>query len=89
MTKKIEKDEDYVAAMQRLSGTVEHAMRQNAAIDIYEDFFTGTYTDHTMEAPSAKQLYVFRCVPVSTKLVSLTLAQRLTAFRHGAVPPDY
>jgi hypothetical protein len=41
--------------------TIEHAMKQNAAIDIYEDYFTGTYADHSMEQPNYKSIAVFKC----------------------------
>ena len=37
--KKIEKDENYVGAIQRLTGIVENIIRQNNSIDIYEEYF--------------------------------------------------
>jgi len=58
-TKKIEKDENYILTMSALSSTVSHSMKQNLAVDIYEEYFT----DHkTMELqpPSARTLTVFR-----------------------------
>ena len=35
-------------------------MRQNSAIDIYEDYFGGSHADHSMEAPNYKSTNVFK-----------------------------
>ena len=40
--------------------SLEHMLRQNNAIDIYEEYFTGDAVDHSGEPPSAKTLTVFR-----------------------------
>lgn len=39
--KKVEKDEDYIKTVVRLGGVVEDLIRQNNAIDIYEEYFDG------------------------------------------------
>ena len=39
--RKVEKDEDYVATVVRLGAVVEGLIKQNNAIDIYEDYFAG------------------------------------------------
>lgn len=37
----IEKDEDYIKTVIRLGGIVEELIKQNNAIDIYEEYFAG------------------------------------------------
>jgi len=59
-TKKVEKDDEYIATMANLSKTVDHAMRQNTALDIYEEYFEDSYTSMSMEPPSAITTHVFR-----------------------------
>ena len=39
--KKVEKDEDYIASISRLGTSVEQFIRQNNAVDIYEEYFSG------------------------------------------------
>ena len=39
---------------------MEHLIKQNNAIDIYEEYFSGTVADHSSEQPYAKTLTVFR-----------------------------
>ena len=39
---------------------LEHVIRQNNAIDIYEDYFDDVDVDAADEAPSAKTINVFR-----------------------------
>lgn len=39
--KKVEKDEDYIRTVVRLGGVVESLIKQNNAIDIYEEYFAG------------------------------------------------
>ena len=58
--KKTEKDEDYIRTIKNLGESLEHMVRQNNAIDIYEEYFTGDTVDHSGEPPSAKTLTVFR-----------------------------
>ncbi len=58
--KKTEKDEDYIRTIKSLGESLEHMIRQNNAIDIYEEYFIGDAVDHSGEPPSAKTLTVFR-----------------------------
>eukprot|EP00899_Mesostigma_viride_P004738 jgi/Mesvir1/14265/Mv09698-RA.1 len=58
--KKVEKDEDYVASVKTLGESIEELIRQNNAIDIYEEYFNGMMADHSSEQPFAKTLTVFR-----------------------------
>lgn len=58
--KRTEKNEEYVNAVKRLAGDVDHAIKQNNAIDIYEEYFSGSYTDHSSEPPSTKTINVFK-----------------------------
>lgn len=37
--KKIEKDESFIVAMKSLTVPVDHCLRQNTAVNIYEDYF--------------------------------------------------
>ena len=39
---------------------MEHCIRQNNAIDIYEEYFEDVHVDEVNEAPSAKTINVFR-----------------------------
>ncbi|BFZ03253.1 hypothetical protein BsWGS_06292 [Bradybaena similaris] len=58
--KKVEKDEGYISAIQELGTIMEHCIKQNNAIDIYEDYFEDTDTEDLSEAASAKTINVFR-----------------------------
>jgi len=58
--KKVEKDEDYIRQVKNLGDAVEQSIMQNYAIDIYQEYFSGEYADHSSEPPSAKTLSVFK-----------------------------
>lgn len=58
--KKVEKDEMYISAIQQLGTIMEHTIRQNNAIDIYEEYFEDIEVDTVDETPSAKTINVFR-----------------------------
>ena len=58
--KKVEKDDDYVKTIKALSDQMEHCIKQNNAIDIYEEYFTHELEDIVVEAPTAKTLNVYR-----------------------------
>eukprot|EP00898_Chlorokybus_atmophyticus_P005110 jgi/Chlat1/55/ChrspC238811S00930 len=58
--RKVEKDEEYIKTIVKLGVQVEELVRQNNAIDIYEEYFKGAAADHSSEAPTAKTLTVFR-----------------------------
>lgn len=45
-----------------LGDKIEDLIRQNNAIDIYEDYFGGTVTDHSSEPAYGKTVAVFRDV---------------------------
>ncbi len=58
--KKVEKDEAYMFTIQQLAGVMEHCIRQNNAIDIYQEYFEGDKDNDMDEVPSAKTINVFR-----------------------------
>eukprot|EP00074_Homo_sapiens_P110088 XP_024306649.1 dynein intermediate chain 2, axonemal isoform X4 [Homo sapiens] len=59
--KKVEKDENYVNAIMQLGSIMEHCIKQNNAIDIYEEYFNDEEAMEVMEEdPSAKTINVFR-----------------------------
>ena len=58
--KKIEKDEEYITSIAGMIGEVEELVKQNNAVDIYEEYFAGSVADHSTEQPYAKTLTVFR-----------------------------
>ena len=40
---------------------MENCIRQNNAIDIYEDYYGDTSVDRSSEPPTAKTINIFRC----------------------------
>ena len=48
------------AGVKAMPGTIEGDIKQNYAIDIYQEYFAGEYADHSSEPPSAKTLSVFK-----------------------------
>ncbi|KAI9090026.1 WD40-repeat-containing domain protein [Phlyctochytrium arcticum] len=58
--KKVEKDDEYVRAVQNLGNSMEHCIKQNNAIDIYEEYFADGLDAISVETPSAKSLNVYR-----------------------------
>uniref|UniRef100_A0A0V0J856 Dynein intermediate chain 3, ciliary n=1 Tax=Schistocephalus solidus TaxID=70667 RepID=A0A0V0J856_SCHSO len=58
--KKVEKDENYTVILQSLGAVVEHCIKQNNAIDIFEDYFENIEQEASEEPPSAKVVNVFR-----------------------------
>ncbi|KAM9597379.1 dynein axonemal intermediate chain 2 [Trichechus inunguis] len=59
--KKVEKDENYINTITQLGSIMEHCIKQNNAIDIYEEYFDDEDpVEVTDEAPSAKTINVFR-----------------------------
>ncbi|XP_033755651.1 dynein intermediate chain 3, ciliary-like [Pecten maximus] len=58
--KKVEKDEMYINTIQQLATVMEHCIKQNNAIDIYEEYFDDIEIDAVDEVPSAKTINVFR-----------------------------
>ncbi|XP_042822751.1 dynein axonemal intermediate chain 2 isoform X1 [Panthera tigris] len=59
--KKVEKDENYINAITQLGSIMEHCIKQNNAIDIYQEYFDDEdAVEVTDEAPSAKTINVLR-----------------------------
>ncbi|XP_039646997.1 dynein intermediate chain 2, axonemal isoform X1 [Perca fluviatilis] len=59
--KKVEKDESYVNSLLTLGGLMEHCIRQNNALDIYQEYFEDEdEVEEIQEPPSAKTINVFR-----------------------------
>ncbi|XP_049625909.1 LOW QUALITY PROTEIN: dynein axonemal intermediate chain 2 [Suncus etruscus] len=59
--KKVEKDENYINTIMQLGSIMEHCIKQNNAIDIYQEYFDDEDSAEVMEeAPSAKTINVFR-----------------------------
>eukprot|EP00658_Telonema_sp_P-2_P028263 TRINITY_DN2168_c0_g1_i2.p1 TRINITY_DN2168_c0_g1~~TRINITY_DN2168_c0_g1_i2.p1 ORF type:complete len:641 (+),score=177.96 TRINITY_DN2168_c0_g1_i2:77-1999(+) len=58
--KRVEKEEEYVAAVKGMAANIEHTLRQNSAIDIYEEYFSGLQEEHTTDPPAAKNLTAFK-----------------------------
>ncbi|KAM5216554.1 dynein axonemal intermediate chain 2 isoform 2-T4 [Hipposideros larvatus] len=59
--KKVEKDENYINAITQLGSIMEHCIKQNNAIDIYQEYFDDEEAvEVTEDAPSAKTINVFR-----------------------------
>lgn len=58
--KKVEKDEGYVGAIINLGTVMEHCIKQNNAIDIYEEYFDDVEMQDTDDIPSAKTINLFR-----------------------------
>ncbi|KAG2445864.1 hypothetical protein HXX76_000468 [Chlamydomonas incerta] len=58
--KKVEKDEDYIRTVVQLGSSVEDLIKQNNAVDIYQEYFTNVTMDHTSEAPHVKTVTVFK-----------------------------
>ncbi|KAJ1536017.1 Dynein intermediate chain 2, axonemal, partial [Nowakowskiella sp. JEL0078] len=58
--KKIEKDDEYIRVVKTLGDSMEHCIKQNNAIDIYEEYFTDVNDTVEIEQPWAKSLNVYR-----------------------------
>uniref|UniRef100_A0A4W3K2M4 Dynein, axonemal, intermediate chain 2b n=1 Tax=Callorhinchus milii TaxID=7868 RepID=A0A4W3K2M4_CALMI len=60
--KKVEKDENYINTIMQLGGLMEHCIKQNNAINIYQEYFDeeDDIMDTVQEALSAKTTNVFR-----------------------------
>ncbi|GAB1598530.1 dynein intermediate chain 3, ciliary [Argonauta hians] len=58
--KKVEKDEGYISAITALGTNMEHCIKQNNAVDIYQDYFTDVEIQEANDPPSAKTVNLFR-----------------------------
>ncbi|CAF0762156.1 unnamed protein product [Didymodactylos carnosus] len=58
--KKTEKEDGYGRAILSLGQSIEHTIKQNNAIDIYENYFQNLEPDVVEEAPYAKTINIYR-----------------------------
>lgn len=58
--KKVEKDEMYINTIMGLSTVMESCIKQNNAINIYEDYFGDVSTGSSVEPPCGKTINIFR-----------------------------
>lgn len=58
--KKVEKDEMYINTVMGLATVMENCIKQNNAVNIYEDYFDDAGLDSSIEPPSAKTINIFR-----------------------------
>ena len=58
--KKVEKDESYVQAITDLGAVMEHTIKQNNALNIYEDYFPEPMDNLVTEPHTARTISVFR-----------------------------
>ncbi|NXH22033.1 DNAI2 protein, partial [Bucco capensis] len=58
--KKVEKDEKYIKSIVHLGTMMEHYIKQNNAIDIYEEYFVEEEMEEEDEPPSAKTINIIR-----------------------------
>ncbi|KAG8441706.1 hypothetical protein GDO86_010769 [Hymenochirus boettgeri] len=59
--KKVEKDDRYIATITQLGSVMEHCIKQNKAVNIYEEYFEeAEELEGTDETPSANTVNVFR-----------------------------
>lgn len=73
--KKIEKDDNYIHAMLQLGARIEHCIRQNNAIDIYEMYFENEESPMVEEPEPIKTVNVIRDPHAGQRMVtSLTFA---------------
>lgn len=56
----MEKDEDYIRTVVQLGAAIEGLVKQNNALDIYEEYFAGIDAQHISEPPSARTLTVLK-----------------------------
>ncbi|NXB99872.1 DNAI2 protein, partial [Orthonyx spaldingii] len=67
----VEREEVYTMSIQHLSSLVEHCIRQNNAIDIYEEYFVEEEEeDDEEEHPSAKTITVIRDPNVTRRMAT-------------------
>ncbi|VDM16983.1 unnamed protein product [Hydatigera taeniaeformis] len=86
--KKIEKDELYATALNTLASSVEHCIKQNNALNIYEEYFDDTENDASEEPPSARLVNVFRPEAVLKRAYSILAAKGLWDRRKGSFPVE-
>ncbi|MEQ2189096.1 Dynein intermediate chain 2, axonemal [Goodea atripinnis] len=61
--KKVEKEENYIISLQHLGSVMEHCIKQNNAIDIYQQYFEEyEELEESSELPSAKTINILRYI---------------------------
>ena len=68
--KKVEKDEGYIATVAHLGEMMEHCIKQNNAIDIYQRYFEETQVTLSDDPPSAKTINIFKDPSPTKRTVS-------------------
>ncbi|XP_030597803.1 dynein intermediate chain 3, ciliary [Archocentrus centrarchus] len=59
--KKVEKDESYINSVLQLGSVMEHCIRQNNVMDIYQEYFEDEEeVEEIQEPPSARTISIFR-----------------------------
>ena len=86
--KKVEKDEVYISMIQRLAGNMEHAIRQNNAIDIFQEYFDDIEEELTVDPPTAKTVNEYRYVenPVHVVMDTRVISGTCTCVRLFLIP---
>ena len=88
----VEKDEEHIKQVKNLGDLVEGDIKQNYAIDIYQEYFSASMLTIHCEPPSAKTLAVFKDpseVKRTVSNISVVSGRRQEArrrLRHHAVP---
>ena len=73
--KKVEKDEEYMRLVKNLCDSLEHYIKQNNALDIYEEYFTKPAEEVShIEPASSRTLNVYRYLP------SVLVAETVSTF---------
>lgn len=72
--KKVEKDEAFVTSFVSLGEVMEHTVKQNNAVDIYEDYYPEGDAARPLPAPEAKSVNVFRDPNEITRPVRLLVS---------------
>ena len=86
--KKVEKDEVYISMIQRLAGNMEHAIRQNNAIDIFQEYFDDIEEELTVDPLTAKTVNEYRYVedPVHVVMDTRVISGICTCVRLLLIP---
>ncbi|CAH8630045.1 unnamed protein product [Schistosoma intercalatum] len=58
--KKVEKEDVYIATVHKLGNIMEHCIKQNNALNIYENYFDDVYLNASEDSPSAKTINVLK-----------------------------
>ncbi|XP_018644483.1 axonemal dynein intermediate chain, putative [Schistosoma mansoni] len=58
--KKVEKEDIYIATVHKLGNIMEHCIKQNNALNIYENYFDDVYLNASEDSPSAKTINVLK-----------------------------